>query len=92
MSIFKSALKSLLRSKLILAVYTVFTVFFIYKAIDFYTPDIIHYEGNLLQFSVYAFAIFAFLGFEYCVKCKKSNMDECLKAMKNGFSNGALLS
>ena len=85
MSIFKSALKILLRSKLILAVYTVFTVFFIYKAIDFYTPDIIHYEGNLLQFSVYAFAIFAFLGFEYCVKCKKSNMDECLKAMKNGF-------
>ena len=85
MSIFKSALKILLRSKLILAVYTVFTVFFIYKAIDFYTPDIIHYESNLLQFSVYAFAIFAFLGFEYCVKCKKSNMDECLKAMKNGF-------
>lgn len=85
MSIFKSALKILLRSKLILAVYTVFTVFFIYKAIDFHTPDIIHYEGNLLQFSVYAFAIFAFLGFEYCVKCKKSNMDECLKAMKNGF-------
>lgn len=85
MSIFKSALKILLRSKLILAVYTVFTVFFVYKAIDFYTPDIIHYEGNLLQFSVYAFAIFAFLGFEYCVKCKKSNMDECLKAMKNGF-------
>ena len=58
MSIFKSALKILLRSKLILAVYTVFTVFFIFKAIDFHTPDIIHYESNLLQFSVYAFAFF----------------------------------
>lgn len=87
MTPFKSAAKLWLRAWYLDLIYGVFILAYIAFAIYSNSASYIDFEKDTLAFSMYAFAVFAFLGFEYCVKVKKSGLSECLRATKSGMRN-----
>ena len=87
MTPFKSAAKLWLRAWYLDLIYGIFILAYIAFAIYSNSPSYIDFEKDTLAFSMYAFAVFAFLGFEYCVKVKKSGLVECLRATKSGMRN-----
>lgn len=86
MGVFKSAFKIFFRSKLLSFLYVVFAAIFTYSAISKSAIDFFLYDNFVLPFSMYAFVFFAFLGFEYFVKCRACNLEGCLRATKNGYT------
>lgn len=87
MTPFKSAAKLWLRAWYLDLIYGIFILAYIAFAIYSNSASYIDFEKDTLAFSMYAFAVFAFLGFEYCVKVKKSGLSECLRATKSGMRN-----
>lgn len=72
MTPFKSAAKLWLRAWYLDLIYGIFILAYIAFAIYSNSASYIDFEKDTLAFSMYAFAVFAFLGFEYCVKVKKA--------------------
>lgn len=86
MRVFKSAFQIFFRSKLLSLLYAVFIAVFIYYAQRESVGDFLKYDNSVLPFSMYAFAFFSFLGFEYFAKCRACNLEGCLRATKNGYT------
>lgn len=86
MGVFKSAFKIFFRSKLLSLLYAALTAVFIYTLVSKRSGNFFMYDNKILPFSMYSFAFFAFLGFEYFAKCRAYNLEDCLRASKNGYA------
>ncbi|MDE6385029.1 MAG: hypothetical protein K2L36_02655, partial [Eubacterium sp.] len=49
------------------------------------SSDILMADKALGSFSVYCFVFFTYLSFEFCRKCKKDNIEECLQSISGGY-------
>lgn len=87
MSIYLYIKKLFLKSKILLPLYILFMGYTLQYSIKFFikSHDILETESVIANLSVYAFVFFTFLSFEFCRKCKKDSMEECLQSISGGY-------
>jgi hypothetical protein len=87
MTIYKYIKKLFLNSKILLPLYVIFIGFTLEYSVKLLirSSDILMADKALGSFSVYCFVFFTYISFEFCRKCKKDNIEECLQSISGGY-------
>lgn len=94
MNILKSTKKLFVKSKIYIPILLLLFISIIYKTIHLSqvvinkadVTEILGTTAVLLEFSLFYFIVFAFISYEFGCLCKRSNIEECLKSTKQGYS------
>ncbi len=87
MTIYKYIKKLFLNSKILLPLYVIFIGFTLGYSVKYFllSNDLLMTDTVIASLSVYAFVFFTYISFEFCRKCKRSQIEECLQSISGGY-------
>lgn len=87
MIIYKYIKKLFLNSKILLPLYVIFIGFTLGYSVKYFllSNDLLMTDTVIASLSVYAFVFFTYISFEFCRKCKRSQIEECLQSISGGY-------